>query len=134
MDAIRSTGLWVTTFVVAMSCALSWPSTEYKSVLGTLEIPRAQPERGGFPRIHQLAALQRALEELDRRVDAALHEHSQCEGMRDRVRLATVRLEELRRDKAAVERRIAEARLLARLQGNVVSADCRDNPRANGCL
>ncbi len=133
MDAIRSTGPWVITFVVAMSGVLVWPSQE-RQMQHAPELPACcfgpgQPTDAARQDRVDLA-------ELDRRVDETLHRHSQCEGTSERVRLAKARLRELRRDKAVLERRILELKTTMERPRRriVISAACLDNPLAKGCM
>ncbi len=132
MDAIRNTGLWLSTFVVATSCALGWPSSQYGE---TLQIAPAHDFDTPRESTRRLAAIQRTLDELDRRLEMASHTHLSCEGSRDRARHATPWLGELRRDKAVIERRILETKVaVVRGRRIVISAACLDNPLAKGCM
>ncbi len=80
--------------------------------------------------------LQRDLEDMDKKVGVAVDSVVAAQNDADRAS-AKAKLEALRKEKAAMEQRIAEAKAAAALakrkQGATVSEQCRNNPLAKGC-
>lgn len=76
------------------------------------------------------------LEQLDKRVTTAVDSVVAAQNDADRAN-AKAKLEELRREKAEMEAKIAAAKAAAakaqRAKGRTISKECQDNPLAKGC-
>jgi|GEM_PF-766301 len=81
--------------------------------------------------------LQLDLQDMDKKVNTAVDSVMAAQNDADRSS-AKAKLESLRKEKAAMEQRIAEAKqaaaLAQRKKGATVSAECQNNPLAKGCM
>ena len=85
-------------------------------------------------KVERLAA---DLADLDKKVSAAVDSVVSAQNDADRAG-ATAKLKQLQKDKYEMEARIAEAKAIAarkeRLKGAKISAECKANPLAKGCM
>jgi len=80
--------------------------------------------------------LQKDMESLSAKVDIAVNALASAQNQADRDN-AKAKLDELRKERAEIDARMAEARAKAaraeRVKGNKVSKECLENPLAKGC-
>jgi hypothetical protein len=110
-----------------------WPD---RKVAEAAERDKQIAEKAAADAVEKVERLQRDLEDMDKRVGAAVDSVVAAKDEADR-NSATQKLAKLRQEKAEMERRIAEAKAAAALakrkQGSKVSAECQNNPLAKGC-
>lgn len=96
-----------------------------------------EAEQAAKEAIAKVDRLQKDADELDVKVSAAIDAVVASQTEADRAN-AQEKLTQLRKEKASLEHRLAEAQAKAarakRMQGARVSRECLDNPLAKGCM
>jgi len=119
------------------SASESPPSTEDRAELEKAKSEAVEARKDADAGMERVERLARALEDLDTKVTEAVDAVVAARNDADRAN-AKAKLEQLRREKAEMDRRIQDAKARAprsrRMYGQPVSKECQENPLAKGCI